>query len=115
MSRSLNKRIAIKAALTLHASLIDLQEAFALRAQGGIACARPAAMMRHAMGVVKQHHGKAGSQGYPMGLRDGEEMAQRLRLVDAFVANDSSGPKRPALDIKSVAEQVWQQEESLTP
>jgi len=119
------QRIAVKAALTMNASIIELQGAFAV---SGL---RPGAAQREQLrdhpeeavkrlrraGIqdeewlmaVAQHHEQVGGKGYPRGVSEVEEMAQLLRLVDVFLAKISPRINRPALEIKSAARQVYEQ------
>ncbi|MEJ6005661.1 HD domain-containing phosphohydrolase [Paucibacter sp. AS339] len=119
------QRIAVKASLTMNASIIDLQGTFAISGQRPVAAQRellrdhPEEAVRRLrqagiddeewlMGVA-QHHEQAGGKGYPKGLREVEEMAQLLRLVDVFLAKISPRLNRPALEIKTAARQVYEQ------
>ncbi len=118
------QRRVVKAALTMNASIIELQGACAMG--GRLTQSQREQMQQHPaesfkrlrmagiddeewLQAVAQHHEQPGGKGYPKGVRDVCEMAQLLRLVDVFLAKISSRVGRPALEIKTAARQVYEQ------
>jgi hypothetical protein len=119
------QRKAVKAALTMNASIIELQGAYAMSGNRPTASQRELLRLHpeeaykrlRAAGVedeewlqaVLQHHEQTGGRGYPRGLGEVGEMARLLRLVDVFLAKISSRVNRPALEIKTAVRQVYEQ------
>ena len=119
------QRKAVKAALTMNVSIIELQGLYAMsggrltQSQRELIRLHPEEATRRlrAAGIddeewlqaVAQHHEQPGGRGYPKGLREMGEMAQLLRLVDVFLAKISSRIGRPAMEIKTAARQVYEQ------
>ncbi|MCV2358328.1 phosphohydrolase [Paucibacter sp. TC2R-5] len=119
------QRKVVKAALTMNASIIELQGVYAmtggrltqsqreqLRLHPDEACKRLRAAGvddEEWLQAVAQHHEQVSGRGYPRGLRDVGEMARLLRLVDVFLAKISSRVNRPALEIKQAAREVYEQ------
>jgi len=56
--------------------------------------------------AVEQHHERADSSGYPVGLVVDSDMAIALRVADVFMAKISPRLLRPALPIKDAARQL---------
>lgn len=119
------QRKAVKAALTMNASIIELQGLYAISG-GRLTQAQREQLRSHPdealkrlraagtadeewLQAVAQHHEQPGGQGYPRGLREVAELAQLLRLVDVFLAKISARVNRPAIEIKSAARQVFEQ------
>ncbi|MCV2367835.1 HD-GYP domain-containing protein [Roseateles oligotrophus] len=119
------QRKAVKAALTMNASIIELQGVYAIsgvrltQSQRELMRQHPEDAYRRlrAAGIqdeewlqaVAQHHEQVGGKGYPKGQREVVELAQLLRLADVFLAKISARVNRPALDIKTAVRQVYEQ------
>lgn len=118
------QRRVVKAALTMNASIVELQGVYATG--GRLTQSQREQMQQHPeesykrlrmagvedvewLEAVLQHHEQPGGKGYPKGVRDVGEMAQLLRLVDVFLAKISSRVNRPAMEIKAAARQVYEQ------
>jgi len=118
------QRSAVKAALTMNASIIELQGRYAM-AGGRLTESQREQIRRHPEDATKrlraagtadeewlvavaQHHEQAGGRGYPRGLTEVEELARLLRLVDVFMAKISARTNRPAMDIKLAARQTYE-------
>jgi HD-GYP domain-containing protein (c-di-GMP phosphodiesterase class II) len=115
----------MKAALTMNIAILDLQGRMA--AQDGPATAsqidliRPhptqsARMLREAgvadagwLTAIEQHHERPDGSGYPAGLREIDELAQVLRLIDAFMAKMAPRALRPPLTAQAAARQLFQE------
>jgi HD-GYP domain-containing protein (c-di-GMP phosphodiesterase class II) len=113
---------AVKAALTMNLSIIELQGRYAVH--GRLSQEQRDDLRRHpeqaaaalrAAGVldeewlraVEQHHEHVDGKGYPLGLTEVTDMAQLLRLVDVFLAKISRRESRPALDAKEAERQAY--------
>ena len=118
------QRCAVKAALTMNASIIELQGRYAM-AGGRLTESQREQIRRHPEDATKrlraagtadeewliavaQHHEQPGGRGYPRGLTEVEELARLLRLVDVFMAKISARINRPAMDIKLAARQTYE-------
>ncbi|CAD5372678.1 Phosphohydrolase [Rubrivivax sp. A210] len=120
------ERIAVRAALTMNASTLELQARMAeqvdppSKKQMDLIRAHPlqsAQMLRDAgvtdadwLDAVEQHHERSGAGGYPRALAEPGEIAHVLRAADVFTAKITPRALRPALLPQAAARQLFQEE-----
>jgi HD-GYP domain-containing protein (c-di-GMP phosphodiesterase class II) len=115
----------VKAALTMNASICELQGHLAIRRsrptseQKDAIEAHPlesANLLRKAgaddplwLQIVEQHHEQPGGKGYPKRIQEPHELAQMLHLVDVFLAKHSGRANRTPLPAKQAAQELYAQ------
>ncbi|MBP3980526.1 phosphohydrolase [Acidovorax sp. JG5] len=118
-----NIRLVTLAALTMNASIADLQGQMAsqdypmLDRQRVQLRAHPfdsAALLAQAgitdtqwLNAVRQHHEQANGKGYPTGTTQISELAQMLRMADVFMARISPRVIRPPMSVQDAARQMF--------
>lgn len=118
-------RTLVKAALTMNASIAELQGRMAsqdipmLDKQRVLIRNHPmaGAQLLERAGVndeawltaVSQHHEHSDGSGYPTGTSEPTELAQALRLVDVFTARITPRVLRPALSTQDAARQTFRE------
>jgi HD-GYP domain-containing protein (c-di-GMP phosphodiesterase class II) len=119
-------RVAVLATLTMNAAIVELQARMAeqkdppTKAQLDQIRSHPecSAALLQAAGVtdedwlrtVRDHHERAGGQGYPRGDREPDELARLVRAADVFTAKISARALRPAMPPQQAARQLFQEE-----
>lgn len=114
---------AMRAALTMNLSIIDLQGRLSTQTDAPTAIQRGnlrghpqrSVAMLQAVGVsdeawltaVAQHHESPDGRGYPQGLTTIDELAQVLRVADIFTAKLSPRATRPALPACDAAKRLF--------
>ncbi len=120
------QRCAVLAALTMNASIVELQARMAEQSDAPNARqmaqirAHPqqsAQLLRNAgvddadwLAAVEQHHERAGGSGYPQGLSEVGAQAHLLRAADVFTAKISPRALRAPLSTQMAARQLFQEE-----
>ena len=118
-------RTLVKAALTMNASITELQGRMASqdipmldkqRAQIRNHPMASAQLLEQAgvsdeawLTAVSQHHEHSDGSGYPTGTSEPTELAQALRLVDVFTARITPRVLRPALSTQDAARQTFRE------
>ena len=118
-----NIRLVTLAALTMNASIADLQGQMAnqdypvldrQRAQLRTHPTDSAALLAKAgitdtawLEAVSQHHEQANGNGYPTGATQISELAQMLRMADVFMARISPRAIRPPMSVQDAARQMF--------
>ena len=118
-----NIRLVTLAALTMNASIADLQGQMAnqdypvldrQRAQLRTHPIDSAALLAKAgitdapwLEAVRQHHEQASGKGYPTGTTQINELAQMLRMADIFMARISPRGIRPPMSVQDAARQMF--------
>ena len=118
-----NIRLVTLAALTMNASIADLQGQMAnqdypvldrQRAQLRTHPIDSAALLAKAgitdapwLEAVRQHHEQASGKGYPTGTTQTNELAQMLRMADIFMARISPRGIRPPMSVQDAARQMF--------
>jgi HD-GYP domain-containing protein (c-di-GMP phosphodiesterase class II) len=116
----------VRAALTMNASMLELQATLAMQRDPPSAKQRQqihdhptqSARLLRAAGVtdetwleaVEQHHERSGGGGYPAGLQAVGEIAHALRTADVFTAKISERAFRAALPVQSAVRQLFDEE-----
>ena len=116
-------RLITLAALTMNASIADLQGQMAsqdypvLDRQRAQLRAHPidsATLLANAgiddtawLEAVRQHHEQASGTGYPTGATQVGELAQMLRMADVFMARISPRAIRPPMNVQDAARQMF--------
>lgn len=116
-------RLVTLAALTMNASIADLQGQMAnqdypvldrQRAQLRTHPIDSAALLAKAgitdtpwLEAVRQHHEQASGKGYPTGTTQINELAQMLRMADIFMARISPRGIRPPMSVQDAARQMF--------
>jgi hypothetical protein len=119
--------IAVKAALTMNASIVELQARMAEQSdppskkqmeQIRAHPERSMQLLRDAgvadeewLTAVQDHHERGGGSGYPRGLMQVGEVAHVLRAADVFTAKVTPRALRPALLPQVAARQLFQEEQ----
>ena len=121
------QRRVVLAALTMNASIVELQARMAEQtdapSQRQMAQIRAhpmqsALLLRNAgvedaewLGAVEQHHERAGGAGYPQGLSSVQPLGHLLRVADVFTAKISPRAVRLALSPQVAARQLFHEEQ----
>ncbi len=119
-------RIAVRAALTMNVSMLELQARMAEQSDPPgkrqldeirTHTERSAQMLRHSgvadeewLQTVLDHHEQPGGGGYPRGTAEIGEMARVLRVADVFMAKISPRALRAPLFPQVAARQLYQDE-----
>ena len=123
-------RLITQAALTMNASIADLQGQMASqdypaldrqRAQLRTHPMDSAALLAKAgvtdtewLAAVCQHHEQADGSGYPTGSTQIDEMAQILHMADVFMARISPRAIRPPMSVQDAARQMFRDDKGGT-
>lgn len=118
---------AIKAALTMNISTLELQGRLAVQGLAPTASqkellavhpAKSAEILRQAgvddelwLTAVLQHHEKRGGSGYPNQVQEPGEVSQLLRYVDVYMAKISPRTGRVPLTTQMAARQLFQEDQ----
>lgn len=121
------QRRVVLAALTMNASIVELQARMAEQneapnqrqmAQIRAHPMQSAQLLRSAgvedaewLAAVEQHHERAGGAGYPQGLAAVQPLGHLLRVADVFTAKISPRAVRSPLSSQAAARQLFQEEQ----